>query len=744
MLTLAIDLAPRRPRGAAAPPPGPQGDPALLSVNEDGWTAQYRIAGGAVPQTWANRRAFDPDAGDSVLVVRRAGFDAAAQPVTVTDLVPVTTEVRSAFDAGFGSAGAYTLQRTADGADAIARVALNAFVHAGDITEGVTNGSTRGYPPPQFAWLDRDLPNLTETTVTLRAVVGHAFARHGRPVAAVRFIVSDGTASAETLVSALTPVAYAGSGLGVPAYAGTVDISALADGPVTLDAIVYPWAGPAFRLSTDGMRAAGLIGTNWACSERAARKSAAGGGIPVTYAHVAASGGSDATGVASADPAVAAASPCATIAGAAAKIKAFNNATHARNDVSGGVIRLGEGTHTTPAAGGIAAGDTPTVPLVVEAAPGAARASVIVQSRSSMASQNMPNRAVFRNLTILNAGANWYFLRGTGSSSNALYAFEGCTVDGAANGSTNDNFVIAAGRLWLIDCTRAGNWVNFTDVFGTNGKNVAMIGCGRSFAGTAVTCAIASRPSYVLLQNTSTGRSLPATGAVVAFNWLQNAASSAAIEGQGTPLAATGFGMLVAGNLVEKTAASGQALRFWADGDNSIVRNLNVQMNTSPGGGDNGRFNRLYNDSGSNSAEKWGTFRMNVFPRWSSKTDTFPAGNAARTGNWPVCFHVGSGHSAMIEGGAAGNAEIGPLSWRLQCRFRGLQWGNEAGGAINPLWTDDRTVTGAGGGGGDYTPQAGSPLIRVPGADVPYGFDLLGRAVPLDGTAFAGAVQRPA
>ncbi|SIT21984.1 hypothetical protein SAMN05421774_1111, partial [Gemmobacter megaterium] len=83
----------------APPPPAPASDPNVLAVWADGWTADYRVAGGAVPEVWGNRLPFDPNTDANSIYVQRPGFDATAAAVTVTDRLRIHTELRVPYDA---------------------------------------------------------------------------------------------------------------------------------------------------------------------------------------------------------------------------------------------------------------------------------------------------------------------------------------------------------------------------------------------------------------------------------------------------------------------------------------------------------------------------------------------------------------------------------------------------------------------------------------------------------------------
>ena len=183
------------------PPPAPASD--VAAINADGWSGALFIPGAPASESWANRE----DVSGLAVSVARAGFDAAGAPAAFTESIALTTEIRRPWS------GEDALNRTSVDGGAEARVALADFVYAGDTATGADNNSTRAHVPPQAMWLT---PHMTEIddAPDVQVFVDHRHARGGRPVAAVRFIFSDGVNPGVSHL-ATTPSArgYAASGL---------------------------------------------------------------------------------------------------------------------------------------------------------------------------------------------------------------------------------------------------------------------------------------------------------------------------------------------------------------------------------------------------------------------------------------------------------------------------------------------------------------------------------------------------
>lgn len=206
--------------GAAAPAP------VLSSVQADGWQGVW--ADGTPPT-------FDPDGAPVYQTFTRQGFDATGTAITFPEDLTILRRVRQPFPD--------QLLETAS------NVALQDYVLSTDSAAGVTNGSTEISPKPIANWVMRDR-QLVGDSIDWEIVAFHYYARNGRQVAAVRVRGNDGTNQTPWQVVSATAVStYCEDLNAVEVYRGTLDVTALADGPVGaptlcwLEAEVMPWVG---------------------------------------------------------------------------------------------------------------------------------------------------------------------------------------------------------------------------------------------------------------------------------------------------------------------------------------------------------------------------------------------------------------------------------------------------------------------------------------------------------------------
>lgn len=111
----------------------------------------------------------------------------------------------------------------------------------------VTNNCTRAAPKPWAHWSCPPDQLVDGTSFTPEMICASLFPMHDgaslhQPVAAVRFIASDGTNTVSAWVTAMTTSTYMDDDLLV--WRAPMDLSALNSGRVTIHAEVYPWVGP--------------------------------------------------------------------------------------------------------------------------------------------------------------------------------------------------------------------------------------------------------------------------------------------------------------------------------------------------------------------------------------------------------------------------------------------------------------------------------------------------------------------
>ena len=674
---------------------------ALVSL--DGWTIETATPASMVGQT---------------IMVQRAGFNASGAAVTVSDPVKITDRLRQPYP--------NHNSKTTD------KVVLGEYIHVGDVVSGMTNMSLKPAANPLTCWLQPDYFGIEGATFTVDLAVLHKFARNGRPVAAVRIIASDGTTTREQLVSTLTFASYSASGLGADVFRATFTSADFAVGAqITIDAIIYPWVGPAYRLSVDGNPAPNMKNTVL----RAYR-------LPQVYAYVDPVAGTS-SGVASLTAATAAATPFQTILQAATAVRDFNSTTHGRNELGGGVIRLVEGTTVLTGNIYFSATASTTSNIIIEAANPSKRASTFLDDNGvNDNGEYVPRRVTFRNLTIRKTVAASNLFRAP-DLEDVSYVFDGCVLDmgGFSIASGGSYMIQRIGRSWFINTSHVNGDGGFGTVSGTQKKNLLVIGSS-GIGYTGVISAIASKTGP-LIMSTLAAITLGRRQGMVYNCIVSGGHSDVQLGFGGDWLSVAGYGYGVVGTVVESYTVGSRSVRAWADGDGNAVRDFMVMATTMPGQGDveGTGFNRLYNDTaGLPSIKDMAAFKYCIFPLSACKTDVH-AQDGANIGNWPIVMGVGLGYNCAIRGVNVPNSQIGPGSWRWEILPEGYQVGDGAGGILIPQWTNNQTVDVGGSGGGDYRPLSTSPLIRVPAGQTIMAHDMLGKAIPTDGTAFIGALQ---
>jgi hypothetical protein len=684
------------PRQAGSPPP-----PDLpFDINADGWTVTYPS-----PPT------FDPVGSPETFTVLRPGFDTTGAATTHADTITLMKRIRQPYP--------NQASLTADLA------AMSDFVYASDTILGATNSSTRPAPTPIAMWVSRDLQHIRPgENLVARLSAIHAHGRNGKPVAAIRFIATDGTNTVEQTVTTMSSRQWAASGLYGAYFECNIDVSTLNQGALcTLDAIIYPWVGTPFRLSADAdaYPSVNLTTQRFLCDRT--------GAYGTAYAYVDGVGGG--TPAVSTNAATAATTPYATVAAAATAIQTYNNANFGRNSASGGIIRLKPGTHARTNFSSVVVTD---VPLVIEADSPANKATVIFTDNAVTQSNGIPDKTVWRNMTFRKLGASVQFLDANAAIANIgfLCALENIHIDQNSQ-SAYDAWIYRLGRLWLEDVT--GGWANIFNVFSTTSKHVHMVGCQGAWNAMGAYHLFATRLTAARVQaQAGLANAAPTKGMHIAYCHLTNSAQQGIIT-YNEPVDGRGFG--IAMTVLEQTAGLTQvALNLSTDASDACQNAVRVGV-TAVGA----RTNTIYQDAGTTYVDKSGYEVGCVHRGRNCKADLFGTPSGARTGNWPSVFQVGMRHNAVIRGGEDGAPPGATGAWVGEVVALGGQYGTDAA-PLAAAWTNDASFDGSRAGGGDYTPGAGSVLGALPGGFVHYPIDMLGRAVPVDGTAVVGALQR--
>ena len=639
------------------------------------------------------------------------------------------------------------------------QVAISDFIYSTDSVAGVTNNSTIPAPKPMGMWVSHNR-EFVEGSYSAKLAVAHAHAKNGTPVAAVKFIVSDGVnPNVETLVSTMTTTQY-DNGQYAPHYEATLNISGLDDGLLTVDAVIYPHVGTSFQLSVDAQSTTAGEGPN--LQPLLIYKDAGSlGGKTYAYVDTAATG----SGTASSDAAIARADPFTSMNAAKTAIQAYNNTNNSRNNLDGGVIRLTAGTHTISSAA--MSGPVNQGPLMMEASEDATKQTVILQDNGGVSTSTIPHFFVVDGITInrTSSGTVVLFDNGaSGGSSERIVAVKNCIF--TSNSSMSEptgSFFYRTGQAVLINCP--GVDVGAARKFSTvcSMRNCVGVDYGVN-SGTYNALACTSTEGTILDMyadaNTPT-----AYGQFFGFNKLSRSNDMRIVDvdnGAAAQNSITDYGFAMVCNLFEKlTEGSGPCVSVSADYKMGNVRNMVCLNNTTIGQ----RTNMLYLDGGNSGTTyaqinwaKYGWYKFCVDESFNSKSDVFaytsnnriinqdgtqPAELNGYVGNWSQLYKAGFRANTAIMGSDDGNSGGGIGFWYGEVEA----WGDSYGSSSSPLsvsFIDDHTESTGDNSGvayGDYRPASTTNFSLIPVGLAPYPIDMNGATVPNDGTGVAGAFQ---
>ncbi|MDB5658328.1 MAG: hypothetical protein JWS10_943 [Cypionkella sp.] len=678
----------------------------FASVNGNGWSVTYPS-----PPTFA------PATSPELFSVTRSGFDDTGAPISFLDDLLCMSRIRQPYS--------NQASLTAD------QVALSEPIYIGDlIAGGAVNNSTRLAPLAIPKWLNRDREVCAANTFRARLAVGHAHARAGRAVRAVKFIATDGTTTVTQTVTAMSVAFYSASGFSVPHYAADLDFTGfIAGAAVTIDAIIYPWVGTAFQASVDGsVYPSPNFTTLLVLNNRT-------GSYGQPFAYVDATLGNDSTGVASATAATAAALPFLTCAAACLALRTFSNTNYARNFVNNCIVRLVEGTHVMNTVLRTN-GPTNAWPLIIEAADPTKQRTTILQDKGSTQTSSLPNQCVFRNITLKrgatgaigfldNAAANLTF--------STMMAFENVHFD-ASGFVAYDSWIYRTGLCFFINCTQTAS-VGQARPTGVTNKAVITIGCDGSFTDASTTyCILGSKIIGGIFDLAGTTGIPASLGTMVGWSMMMATTDGGRCISTSGVIGARGFAIL--GVVCEQSGGVTSAVvTLNADGNVNPVENLLIMCDTMVGA----RTNMAYQDTGSVTVQKHVVHKFCSHDEYNMKSDTFGT-NAALVGNWSVIYKALARGNAARRGDTNTATAPGVGQWIGEISALGDIMGTNAA-PLNLPWVNDKSFLGAGGGGGDYTPTAGTQLPLIPAGQAPWSHDFMGRAIPNDGTGLAGALQ---
>lgn len=651
--------------------------------------------------------------------VTRAGFDDAGNQVARNDTLLLTKRVRQAYpnQASF----------TAD------KVALSDYVYSTDTIAGVTNSSTEASPKPIAAWVMPDRL-LVGNSVAWEIVAFHRNARAGRQVACVQVRATDGTNTTAWQTVSSTGISTLCEDVNpIEVYSGSLDISALATGLVTLQGRVLPWVGGVASILDSSEQTAYRQFSPRYFLKNTTRHAAP----PLAYVS---SVGDDDIGSWSTDAATAEATPFLTIGGAMMAVDHATRGTPATDGVMDGCrIRLMDA---------ITAGSTTTTrpqnvaSLVIEPAPGVSRAQAVL----TMASNFRARLGVTGLTSPLAEGA---------------VLFKGVTIERVGTPTMMGESAVML-HTYMQDCIFAGDsGSNFRANAHASMFGVTFIGTPPSLGLSGameyrilrgVTCTIQSGGvegnlliGSTITNNGSFAYATPDQQVIIYNNKFPSPNSSNGIGRINGAVSGADYGPIAfVQNLIETTHtnAGTMGLGIANDGANGNLVHAVVMHNTFTGYSSAGRTNVFYDDH----ATVLRNHKLirevgNIHSQLNTKGDVFKA-DGTRLGQFAYTHGVGVNANFLqfLPNSLQAHSEVQS--------FKGVGTVDAPSNTVrnDPLFVDYKGTTGsssttftAGAGGGDYRLQAASPAKDIV-TDPVLRFDLVGQPRPTSNDS-AGAYQ---
>ena len=608
---------------------------------------------------------------------------------------------------------------TVSGSDVVIRVALSEFIYNDDTsvtltiesgwyTQGgtasnavsglaVTNNSALDYPRVVGNWAIPQCQLIVGTTLHLEFLAFHKFAENGKPVACVKFTVTDGTNTVTSTVTAMSISDDSVSGLGkIIVYQSDIDVTSLSSGVITAKAVAYPWIGDADSVlnTDDGVNTFPTpLYTNLTMR---LDKVGEHGFICVSTT------GNDTTGtVYSSQSAAEAGSACLTIASALTKLAAYHNTNSGHNDAGGGTILLDEATWTLNSANGGAMLQWVTI----KPKSTALKANTIIQAAASNSA--IPARLKLSGLT--HSGSySWI-------ATSKCFAVENCIGNVSSYGAYN--------MLYGAAINNTGTFGTMFGVFTTYHKDWGLIR-GNSFSANHDTYgyAVIGNKNLTVRQRTNISSNMPFNDNLVcAYNILGIGTTNDVLTLAGTENIV--HGAAIVQNIIIRYGSKTVPLCY-ISGDSTTTTTNNIILHNNILCG--ARINAGYNDiaSGGPYVQNNWSVKNNIFSNWNNKDDVFGA-NASGIGGWPVGYNVGS--SGNLFRSTSSNEWLG--------EFSGLyaKWGSDTT-PLSPVYVDDNSADGDNTSNGDYHLQSTSPAIGI-AHDVLLPYDFEGNARVADNAA---------
>lgn len=638
---------------------------------------------------------------------------------------------------------------TIDGSDVIVKCLLSDYIYASDtnitadilgefytsasINSGatssltVTNNSSflwqkvigNWYWPPYEA-------ASAVTTYRIRCGAFHVSAQQAKPVRVIKFIAKDASGN-EVSDFVTTPIlSEKPDSVKVIEYVYNVPLTTLSqDNMITCSFIAYPWFGDT----------GSILNTQSSSKDLAAKYSDyyfyndKNNTYKKMIAVVNPYTGNDSTGQVVETSSFNVGSPpnkFLTINGAWAKIYNYNNASHSRADVGGGIVYLDEGHHVFPS-GSTAIGNEAKTYLTIKPFPTATRDNTIIYAGTSTKNVKKLKVENINFSTISGSAGNYQIFNGmshvwfdqcyisaswpslfnpTAPNTAAYYTHNTCSCLKTGMTATNKRTLVRGNDL------REYNTTDMTYVTIGNSRIKTRYSIDDSFYElTADTVGMATGSNLIIAYNKFMNFHINAGSPIAGYSTIPAGGASASYDPY--------HGSAIVQNLLEiaiLAGASNPAFTFGADSSTAEAHNLLIWHNTIVGS----RVNAAYNDIANGAKSKTGwNFRNNLFDDNNCKTDIF-ATTGSCIGNW----------SAMNQVGCRGNIN-GPMvnvgSNTFAYEFVGLnskQWSTASVSASYYQFINRQSYNGyqTGSGNGDYHLSASSPIVLL---SLPTKYDLV-------------------
>src|SRR3989339_1423478 len=713
------------------------GDIIAVRISSDarrqGWVGEFDISGVSTGGTYD----FNLDtnnvttANTPYFTITSLGYDASGNATTISRTVYVMNALRKVYPDNASN------DETSEIGYVTVRASLSEWIYSSDTltftaptsfyTQGgtpsnaitsyaVTNGATQAYPKVVANWSWPGYSRITGSTFNLSAIAFHRSAQQGQSVRAVKYTCTDQLSnSATATVTGATIDSTKNDTVPVAEYIGTISTTSLTQGDtLTCNFQAYPWYGDSGSILNTGDGTNTMPTPLYAPQYYVLDKTGAHGS---TIAVVDATLGNNDTGVAIDSASFDSGTPPASfqnIYAAANAIAAYNNTNHSRNDVSGGVIYLKEGSHAwTGGTLSVGAAANNATWLTVTKFPGTARANVLITSTSG--DKLIGHKVKFEDVK---------FTNGTGVILSGLDAL---WVDYSTIAPT-------AGVYGTFDSTTV-NYITASNVSGsyspTGNSSIALMRGNLSTASLVNSI----QPAYTVLGNSLTNSgdgsisdaytTTPAvSNGIYAFNLFYANADASILN----KFYANTIGTAVIQNIFERSGVSSTPLiQIAADATTYESNNVLVWNNTFIGQ----RDNMAYADSGTSGPiwrRDW-SIKNNIFDDLNVVTDTDAHGgtpSADRYGNHSVVFGTGLSGNLITERVGAGYIP----------QFLGMSSisGVKVTNPIDPNYVDDASYLGTGLGNGDYHLTMLSPTVDlVPSGETLLPYDIAG--VPRSNTS---------